>query len=150
MMTVVSLQLRFVPMRAQLIPVDGGAPVDLVKDLTVVGRKEDCDLRLDHKSISKQHCIIVKTDGLLLIRDLGSTNATYINGMRLVNPHRVMHGEPYSLREFFALRQCVMRLDREAHFALFHGFFLPAAAPCLEIANRKDRLRPFINSMEAA
>lgn len=70
-------------MRAQLIPVDGGPPVDLVKDLTVVGRKEDCDLRLDHKSISKQHCVIVKTDGLLLIRDLGSTNGTRVNGQRV-------------------------------------------------------------------
>lgn len=70
-------------MRAQLIPVDGGPPVDLVKDLTLVGRKEDCDLRLDHKSISKQHCVIVKTDGLLLIRDLGSTNGTRVNGQRV-------------------------------------------------------------------
>ena len=57
--------------------------MDLVKDLTVVGRKDDCDLRLDHKSISKQHCIIVKTDGLLLIRDLGSTNGTRVNGQRV-------------------------------------------------------------------
>jgi pSer/pThr/pTyr-binding forkhead associated (FHA) protein len=70
-------------MRAQLIPVDGGPPVDLVKDLTVVGRKEDCDLQLDHKSVSKQHCVIVKTDGLLLIRDLGSTNGTRVNGQRV-------------------------------------------------------------------
>jgi pSer/pThr/pTyr-binding forkhead associated (FHA) protein len=70
-------------MRAQLIPLEGGPPVDLVKDLTIVGRKEDCDLRLDHKSISKQHCVIVKTDGLLLIRDLGSTNGTRVNGSRV-------------------------------------------------------------------
>jgi pSer/pThr/pTyr-binding forkhead associated (FHA) protein len=60
-------------MRAQLVPLDGGAPVEVVKDLTLVGRKEECDLRLDHKSVSKMHCVIVKTDGLLLLRDLGST-----------------------------------------------------------------------------
>jgi pSer/pThr/pTyr-binding forkhead associated (FHA) protein len=70
-------------MRAQLIPLEGGVPIDLVKDLTVVGRKEDCDLRLDHKSISKMHCVIVKTDGLLLLRDLGSTNGTRVNGQRV-------------------------------------------------------------------
>jgi predicted component of type VI protein secretion system len=70
-------------MRAQLVPLDGGPAIDVVKDLTVVGRKEDCDLRLEHKSVSKMHCVIVKTDGLLLLRDLGSTNGTRVNGQRV-------------------------------------------------------------------
>src|SRR4029077_3180841 len=70
-------------MRAQLLPLDGGLPFDLVKALIVVGRKEDCDLRLEHKSVSKMHCVIVKTDGLLLLRDLGSTNGTRVNGQRV-------------------------------------------------------------------
>src|SRR5438132_11723367 len=70
-------------MRAQLVPMDGGAPVDIVKDLSLIGRKESCDLRLDHKSVSKLHCVIVRTDGLLLLRDLGSTNGTRVNGTRV-------------------------------------------------------------------
>ena len=70
-------------MRAQLQPLDGGAPIDIIKDLIVVGRKEDCDLRLEHKSVSKIHCVIVRTDGLLLLRDLGSTNGTRVNGTRV-------------------------------------------------------------------
>jgi pSer/pThr/pTyr-binding forkhead associated (FHA) protein len=70
-------------MRAQLLPLDGSPPIDITKDLIVVGRKEECDLRLDHKSVSKMHCILVKTDGLLLLRDLGSTNGTRVNGTRV-------------------------------------------------------------------
>jgi pSer/pThr/pTyr-binding forkhead associated (FHA) protein len=70
-------------MRAQFLPLDGGPPIDIVKDMTLIGRKEDCDLRLDHKSVSKMHCVIVKTDGLLLLRDLGSTNGTRVNGQRV-------------------------------------------------------------------
>ena len=70
-------------MRAQLIPADGTTPLEIRRDLTLVGRKEDSDLCLPHKSISKMHCVIVKTDGLLLIRDLGSTNGTRVNGLRI-------------------------------------------------------------------
>src|SRR6202035_4680558 len=70
-------------MRAQLVPLDGSPAIEIVKDLVVVGRKEECDVRLEHKSVSKLHCVIVKTDGLLLLRDLGSTNGTRVNGTRI-------------------------------------------------------------------
>src|SRR4051794_41598146 len=70
-------------MRAQLVPLDGSPAIDIVKDMVVIGRKEECDLRLEHKSVSKMHCVIVRTDGLLLLRDLGSTNGTRVNGQRV-------------------------------------------------------------------
>ncbi|MBM3997653.1 MAG: FHA domain-containing protein [Planctomycetes bacterium] len=70
-------------MRAQLVPMDGGPPVEVAKELTVIGRQEECDLRIDHKSVSRMHCVLVKTDGLLLLRDLGSTNGTRVNGTRV-------------------------------------------------------------------
>src|SRR5579875_4204863 len=70
-------------MRAQLLPLDGTPPITINKDLVVIGRKEECDVRLEHKSVSKMHCILVKTDGLLLLRDLGSTNGTRVNGTRV-------------------------------------------------------------------
>ncbi len=71
-------------MRAQLIPIDGDDAIEITQDVTLVGRKRDiCDLTLDRSSISKLHCVIVKTDGLLFIRDLGSTNGTKVNGQRV-------------------------------------------------------------------
>ena len=70
-------------MYARLIPSDGGSPVELRKEMTLVGRNDDCDIFLDHKSVSKLHCILVKTDGLILVRDLGSTNGTRVNGQRV-------------------------------------------------------------------
>ena len=70
-------------MRARLIPLDGGTPVELTKDIALVGRGDDCELRIDHKSVSKRHCVLVKTDGLVLVRDLGSTNGTRVNGQRV-------------------------------------------------------------------
>lgn len=70
-------------MRFRLVPLEGGNPIELIRDLTVVGRKEDCDLRLDNKSVSKFHCILVKAENTLLVRDLGSTNGTRVNGQRV-------------------------------------------------------------------
>lgn len=69
--------------RAALIPLHGGPAFEVVKDIILVGRKDDCELTLDHKGVSKHHCAIVKTDGLLVIRDLGSTNGTRVNGTRV-------------------------------------------------------------------
>jgi pSer/pThr/pTyr-binding forkhead associated (FHA) protein len=71
-------------MQAKLIPVDGGTPVTITRDVTVVGRSSDlCDLMIEQSSVSKLQCLIAKTDGLLFIRDLGSTNGTKVNGQRV-------------------------------------------------------------------
>ena len=70
-------------MYARLIPTDGSPPVELKKEMTLIGRNDDCDIYIDHKSVSKLHCILVKTDGLILVRDLGSTNGTRVNGQRV-------------------------------------------------------------------
>ena len=69
--------------RAALIPLHGGEPIEVLKDMIVIGRKSDCDIPLEHKGVSKLHCVLVKTDGLLVLRDLGSTNGTRVNGTRV-------------------------------------------------------------------
>ncbi len=71
-------------MIAQLIPLDGSPPISITQDVMVVGRKRGlCDVMIDHSSVSKIHCVIAKTDGLLFFRDLGSTNGTKVNGQRV-------------------------------------------------------------------
>ena len=70
-------------MKAMLVPLDGSNPIEIQKDLLLIGRQADCDLRLDHKTISKRHCVLLKTDRNLVLRDLGSTNGCRVNGQRI-------------------------------------------------------------------
>jgi len=72
-------------MRARLVPLKGGKPITINRDVTLVGRQKDlCDIVVDRSSISKLHCLLVRTDGLLFLRDLGSTNGTKVNGQRVI------------------------------------------------------------------
>lgn len=55
----------------------------LHKDQTVIGRREDCDLRIPLGEISRKHCRFILDDGTLKVEDLGSSNGTYHNGQRV-------------------------------------------------------------------
>jgi pSer/pThr/pTyr-binding forkhead associated (FHA) protein len=55
----------------------------LGKDLTVIGRREDCDLRIPLGEISRKHCRLIKDGDILKVEDLGSSNGTYHNGQRV-------------------------------------------------------------------
>src|SRR5438128_12214317 len=55
----------------------------ITRDVTVMGRREDCDFRIPLGDISRKHCRLIKEDNVLKIEDLGSSNGTYINGKRI-------------------------------------------------------------------
>ena len=71
-------------MKAELVPSNGDPPIPITRDLTVVGRREYCDVQINHESLSKRHCVLVRTDGLLVVRDLASTNGTKVNGQKVL------------------------------------------------------------------
>lgn len=49
----------------------------------LIGRREGCDIRIAVASISREHCELRVEDGRLLIKDLGSSNGTYVNRQRV-------------------------------------------------------------------
>src|SRR5258708_35576130 len=55
----------------------------LTRDITVIGRREDCDLRIPLGDISRKHCRLVRDGDSLRLEDLGSSNGTYHNGKRV-------------------------------------------------------------------
>lgn len=46
----------------------------------VIGSDDDCDIVLNHGSVSAKHAVIMFRDGRFQIRDNDSTNGTYVNG----------------------------------------------------------------------
>jgi len=53
--------------------------VQLKQGVNKLGRGFDNDFKLEHSSVSGTHCEIVIENGNALIKDLGSTNGTFIN-----------------------------------------------------------------------
>jgi two-component system, cell cycle response regulator len=62
------------------------------KDQLVIGRGDKVDVRLLDDGISREHARLFKDEGRILLEDLGSTNGTYCNGVR-VERHPLAEGD---------------------------------------------------------
>jgi len=60
----------------------------------IVGRARDCDVIVDHPSVSRHHCrLSATTQGGQVVEDLGSTNGTWIAGSRVTGRTPIPSGE---------------------------------------------------------
>ena len=58
-------------------------PFPLPASVTVIGRRQECDLCIPLMKVSRRHCQLNLDGGKLTLRDLGSRNGTYVNGERV-------------------------------------------------------------------
>jgi pSer/pThr/pTyr-binding forkhead associated (FHA) protein len=63
----------------------------------VIGNSPDCDVVVDSPLASARHCQLTQTPEGFLLSDLGSTNGTYVNGLRIAAPTRLTTGESITL-----------------------------------------------------
>jgi serine phosphatase RsbU (regulator of sigma subunit) len=56
---------------------------DITPAPKVLGRSESADIRLDHSSVSRQHCRFWSEENHCFVEDCGSTNGTYVNGLKV-------------------------------------------------------------------
>ncbi|HSE43102.1 MAG TPA: sigma 54-interacting transcriptional regulator [Acidobacteriota bacterium] len=71
-------------MEARILATSGylkGLSYPLTTDEMIIGRDESNWICVNEESASRKHCIIVKSDAGFRIRDLGSRNGTFVNGM---------------------------------------------------------------------
>lgn len=61
----------------------------LNKEAIILGRASDVDIFIEDRMISRKHLQVCFTSNKWLIKDLGSSNGTFLNGERLVPGHSV-------------------------------------------------------------
>src|SRR5436190_24076214 len=70
-----------------LAGVSAGEMFKLTTDATVLGRGPKVGVRLNDEGVSREHCQLVREardDGdKIILEDLGSTNGTFCNGIRI-------------------------------------------------------------------
>jgi two-component system response regulator HydG len=45
----------------------------------IIGREEGCSIRVDDHIVSRRHCEVRRREGVIYLRDLGSSNGTFVN-----------------------------------------------------------------------
>jgi two-component system, NtrC family, sensor kinase len=73
---------------------DKGRRFELPDSTTLVGR-ESRQLPLTDNTVSRRHCELIynNDNGEWVLRDLGSSNGSYVNGMRIVGKHALKLGD---------------------------------------------------------
>jgi hypothetical protein len=80
-----------------LVVTDGslrGTTLTLGQAPVLIGRAPECTLVLDDDFASARHARLFPQDGSWIAEDLGSTNGTFLGGVRLTDPTRVEPGVP--------------------------------------------------------
>jgi pSer/pThr/pTyr-binding forkhead associated (FHA) protein len=99
----------------------------LRKPAQVIGRSTDVAVRIPSAAVSRHHCEVAVADGKITVKDLGSSNGTYVNRRR-VQQAAVKAGDLLAVGD----KVFVVRIDGQpaaidAEEAFDEGYVAPAA-----------------------
>ena len=82
-----------------VVHVPGGSPrvVPLIGHGVVLGRGPSADVYVDDVYVSDEHVEVLPDDGSWSVRDLGSTNGTFLNGAKVTRPTPLAVGDQLRL-----------------------------------------------------
>ncbi len=81
------------------------------QDVVTIGRDPTNDIVINDPQASRQHAHIVRQGNLMIIEDMGSTNGTFANGVRLTGPHTLSNGDEIGLGDSVKLTYHGASLD---------------------------------------
>jgi pSer/pThr/pTyr-binding forkhead associated (FHA) protein len=77
----------------QLNGSQAGSTWTVVGTQYVIGRHADCLLRIDHPKVSLHHCAVLILGNEVWVRDLRSTNGTFVNDTQVTGEYRLGIGD---------------------------------------------------------
>jgi pSer/pThr/pTyr-binding forkhead associated (FHA) protein len=98
----------------------------LIDGVNSIGRHDDCLIRIRSAQVSRRHCEIVAEGNTLMVRDLGSSNGTFVNGKRVLGKQALKPGD------VLTIGGVTLRLD------LLQGAAKPGAATAVPKATPGD------------
>jgi predicted RecA/RadA family phage recombinase len=83
-----------------------GQRFSVAKDSIIIGRVAGCDVVISDPEVSRRHASITWERGQPILRDLGSTNGTFVNGVRLTGSQALSDGDTIGLGKVQLSFQC--------------------------------------------
>lgn len=124
--------------------------IEVSKARFQIGRRPDLDLSLSSRVVSSLHAELIHNAGMLVLRDLNSTNGTYVNGSRITQDTILSEGDwveigdihlrvdliktsnPPKRDRFLKTRLFDMKSEQEAQKGLHELISTRALGPCFQ------------------
>lgn len=74
-----------------------GRDIELSDGEVTIGRSRTSTVRIDHESVSRSHALITFDRGNAVVKDLNSSNGTFVGGRRILNETRLLDGDRVQL-----------------------------------------------------
>jgi pilus assembly protein CpaF len=93
--------------------------VNFTTNAVSIGRVQGNELTLNKTNVSKQHARLTYRDGVFSVADLHSTNGTYVNKRRIVEPTKLAEGDRLFIGDF------VLKIENVEHPAMLSDSEVP-------------------------
>jgi diguanylate cyclase (GGDEF)-like protein len=107
---------RAVPRSACVVVIHGeglGRRADIDERAVVVGRSQEADLHIPHRSVSRQHCHVWRDGAAYRVRDLQATNPTRVNDVAVLESE-LADGDHITVGE--SILKFISHSSVEAHY----------------------------------
>ncbi len=103
-------KLRDAMRKRPATPVDDGGDDQAFQETLIIGSDPNCDIVVDLPIVSGIHCSVLRRKDAVLLRDLKSTNGTFVNFQRVTHPTKIYPSD-------------LLVLGRDTRLKLPLGFF---------------------------